>query len=130
MLLHVFIIFLLLLDHLAFFNLLDKEIKHGCSSFVAMLSSKECPTLKHMVQKTVQKLTSIDAVDDEDVTIDEESEEDVLIRKSKPSKQKKTFSQLASWYSDVVIKTPLIVILQDLESFNTQQLQDFVLLCR
>lgn len=96
-----------------------------------MLSSKECPSLKHMVQKAVQKLTMHESVDDEDVTIDEESEEELKKISSKPlGKQNKTFAHLAAWYSGVVLKTPLIIIIQDLEAFSTQQLQDFVLLCR
>ena len=92
-----------------------------------MLNSKECPSLKHMVLKTIQKLTSCDSVDDE---IERDEEEDDEIVPIKPTSKIKTFANLATWYSDVVMKTPLIVIFQDLESFNTQQLQDFVLLCR
>lgn len=115
-------------DHMAFFSLLDKTVKEGCSSFVAMLSSKECPSLKHMVQKTVQKLTNIES-EDGDATLEEDVEEDVK-KTSKLSGRNKSFSQLADWYSEVVIKTPLVVVIQDLESFSMQLLQDFVLLCR
>ena len=114
-------------DHAAFFSLLDTTLKTNVSPFVAMLNSKECPSLKHMVLKTIQKLTSCDSVDDE---IERDEEEDDEIVPIKPTSKIKTFANLATWYSDVVMKTPLIVILQDLESFNTQQLQDFVLLCR
>ena len=91
-----------------------------------MLSSKECPSLKNMVQKTIQKFTSSDSFD-EDVERDEDGEDD---RPVKLVSKVKTFANLATWYSNVVMKTPLIIILQDLESFSTQQLQDFVLLCR
>lgn len=79
-----------------------------------------------MVLKAIQKLTSCDLADD-DAEKDEEADEIVPV---KPSSKIKTFANLATWYSNVVIKTPLIIILQDLESFSTQQLQDFVLLCR
>lgn len=113
-------------DHAAFFSLLDTTLKTNVSPFVAMLNSKECPSLKNMVQKTIQKLTSCDSIDDE-VENDEEDDEIVPI---KPTSKVKTFANLAMWYSNVVMKTPLIIILQDLESFGTQQLQDFVLLCR
>lgn len=95
-----------------------------------MLNSKECPSLKHMVQKTIQKLTSTESGLDDD-TMDEEVDD---LERTKPAAKSTTknttFSHLASWYSNVIMKTPLIIILQDLESFSTQQLQDFVLLCR
>lgn len=124
----VFTIFfgLLLADHAAFFSLLDSTLNAHVSPFVAMLNSKECPSLKNMVLKAIQKLTSCDLADD-DAEKDEEADEIVPV---KPSSKIKTFANLATWYSNVVIKTPLIIILQDLESFSTQQLQDFVLLCR
>jgi hypothetical protein len=79
-----------------------------------------------MVLKTIQKLTNYDSMEDE-VETNEEDDEIVPI---KPKSKIKTFANLAIWYSNVVMKTPLIIVLQDLESFNTQQLQDFVLLCR
>lgn len=113
-------------DHAAFFSLLDSTLNAHVSPFVAMLNSKECPSLKNMVLKAIQKLTSCDLADD-DAEKDEEADEIVPV---KPSSKIKTFANLATWYSNVVIKTPLIIILQDLESFSTQQLQDFVLLCR
>ncbi|XP_046460539.1 origin recognition complex subunit 3-like [Daphnia pulex] len=116
-------------DHAAFFSLLDTTLKTNVSPFVAMLNSKECPSLKNMVLKTIQKLTSCDSIDDE-VEKDEEDDEDDVIVPIKPRSKVKTFANLATWYSNVVMKTPLIIILQDLESFGTQQLQDFVLLCR
>lgn len=81
-----------------------------------------------MVQKAIQKLTSCDVVDEDDNEKDED-DDDMVAPTAIPSKVK-TFANLATWYSDVVMKTPLIIILQDLESFSTQQLQDFVLLCR
>jgi len=115
-----------LTDHAAFFSLLDTTLKTNVSPFVAMLNSKECPSLKNMVMKTIQKLMSCDLLDDE-VEKDEEDDEIVTIT---PTSKVKTFANLAMWYSNVVMKTPLIIILQDLESFGTQQLQDFVLLCR
>ena len=119
------------IDHSTFFNLLDSTLKSKASPLVAMLNSKECPSLKHMVQKTIQKFTSTESFLDDDM-VDEDSEE--LMEKQKPATRtttkNTTFSHLSSWYSNVVIKTPLIVILQDLEAFSTQQLQDFVLLCR
>ena len=80
-----------------------------------------------MVQKTVQKLTSIESSEED--TIDEDDDEDDDLPVLAASKVK-TFANLVSWYENVVMKTPLIVIIQDLESFSTLQLQDFVLLCR
>jgi origin recognition complex subunit 3 len=116
-------------DHAAFFSLLDTTLKTNVSPFVAMLNSKECPSLKNMVLKTIQKLTSCDSIDDE-VEEDDEDDEDDEITPIKPRSKVKTFANLSTWYSNVVMKTPLIIILQDLESFGTQQLQDFVLICR
>lgn len=121
-----FSLLLQLTDHAAFFSLLDTTLKTNVSPFVAMLNSKECPSLKNMVLKTIQKLTSCDSIDDE-VEKDDEDDEIVPIQ---PRSKVKTFANLSTWYSNVVMKTPLIIILQDLESFGTQQLQDFVLLCR
>jgi len=121
------------IDHSTFFNLLDSTLKSKASPLVAMLNSKECPSLKHMVQKTIQKFTSTESFLDDDTVMDDEDSEE-LMEKQKPATRTNTknttFSHLSSWYSNVVIKTPLIVILQDLEAFSTQQLQDFVLLCR
>ena len=95
-----------------------------------MLNSKECPSLKHMVQKTIQKFTSTESFLDDDTVLDEDEEELEKKPTARTTTKNTTFSHLTSWYSNVVIKTPLIIILQDLESFSTQQLQDFVLLCR
>lgn len=91
-----------------------------------MLHSKECPSLKHMVQKAIQKLTSCDAPDE----VEKDEDDDEVVAPTTTLSKVKTFANLVNWYSDVVMKTPLIIILQDLESFSTQQLQDFVLLCR
>ena len=82
-----------------------------------------------MVQKTIQKLVSHVSTEDEQ-DADETIEDVEEIKKTlKPSKYK-TFSHLVSWYKERGDKKPLIIILQDLESFSNQQLQDFVLLCR
>ena len=83
-----------------------------------------------MVQKTIQKFTSTESFLDDDTVLDEDEEELEKKPTARTTTKNTTFSHLASWYSNVVIKTPLIIILQDLESFSTQQLQDFVLLCR
>lgn len=123
-----FSLLLQLTDHAAFFSLLDTTLKTNVSPFVAMLNSKECPSLKNMVLKTIQKLTSCDSIDE--VEKDEDDDEDDEIVPIQPRSKVKTFANLSTWYSNVVMKTPLIIILQDLESFGTQQLQDFVLLCR
>lgn len=80
-----------------------------------------------MVQKTIQKFTSSDITDDD---IEKDEDDDEVVKHVKTTNEVKTFANLATWYSHIVMKTPLIVIIQDLESFSTQQLQDFVLLCR
>ena len=91
-----------------------------------MLNSKECPSLKHMIQKVVQKLTFMNCGDNDDE--DEESEENagIFVRAA----TKKTLAYLSSWYSKMQDRKPLLIIIEDLESFSTQQIQDFVLLCR
>ena len=83
-----------------------------------------------MVQKTIQKLTNAETLDEEG-DAEEEMDEEIFEKRSvsKPSKLK-NLTNLAQWYSEIVIKTPLIIIIQDLESFSSQLLQDFVLLCR
>lgn len=95
-----------------------------------MLSSKECPSLKHMVQKTIQKLTNDESIDEVEGDTEEEIDEEIVQKKPSVSKKLKNLTNLAQWYSQVVIKSPLIIIIQDLESFSSQLLQDFVLLCR
>ena len=82
-----------------------------------------------MVEKTIQKLTGGTSNDDLDETADEILADEVKT-KIKPSHKNKTFTHLSSWYLGLPNKKPLIIVLQDLESFSTQQLQDFVLLCR
>ena len=75
-----------------------------------------------MVQKLVQKLISIE--DEENSENSEEGKEQLKIT------SKKTLANLALWYSLRTTKKPIVIILQDLECFSCQQLQDFVLLCR
>ncbi len=77
--------------------------------------------MKHMVQKLVQKLISIE---DEENSENEEGKEQLKIT------SRKTLANLALWYSHRATKKPIVIILQDLECFSSQQLQDFVLLCR
>lgn len=84
--------------------------------------------MKHMVQKTIQKLVSCISAMEEDP--DETLEDTDEIKKAPKSTKYKTFSHLVSWYKEMGHNKPLIVVLQDLESFSNQQLQDFVLLCR
>jgi Origin recognition complex (ORC) subunit 3 N-terminus len=74
-----------------------------------------------MVQKLVQKLISIE---DEENSENEEGKEQLKIT------SRKTLANLALWYSLRTTKKPIVIILQDLECFSSQQLQDFVLLCR
>lgn len=116
-------------DHSAFFNLLDLKIKSYSSPHIAMLSSKECPSLKHMVQKTIQKLVISSSAEDEEDANETLEDSDEIKKILKPIKYK-TFSHLVSWYKEKGHYKPLIIVLQDLESFSNQQLQDFVLLCR
>ena len=116
-------------DHSAFFSLLDLTLKKSSSPHIAMLSSKECPSLKHMVQKTIQKLVIFGTADDEQDADDTLEDNDEVKTILKPNKYK-TFSHLVSWYKEMGQNKPLIIVLQDLESFSNQQLQDYVLLCR
>ncbi len=88
---------------------------------IIRLDSKECPSLKHMVAKAVTRLVRA-AEDAGDAAEDAED--------AAADAKQKTLAQLALWYRRRQLQKPIVIVLQDLECFGAQQLQDFVLLCR
>ncbi|XP_029800599.1 origin recognition complex subunit 3 isoform X2 [Suricata suricatta] len=125
-------------DHDLTFRSLTEALHNNVTPYVVSLQAKDCPDMKHFLQKLVSQLMNC--------CVDEESkEESILVA------QKKTFcsmDSLSSWYMSVthINKTdpkmprkkrtssgqwqspPVVLILKDLESFTTKVLQDFIII--
>ncbi|XP_008513388.1 origin recognition complex subunit 3 isoform X1 [Equus przewalskii] len=120
-------------DHDLTFRSLTEALQSHVTPYVVSLQSKDCPDLKHFLQKLVSQLM--------DCCVDVESKEE-------ESAQKKThcsMDSLSSWYTNVTQKTdpkmprkkrtssqwqspPVVLILKDMESFTTKVLQDFIII--
>ncbi|XP_003986407.1 origin recognition complex subunit 3 isoform X1 [Panthera pardus] len=123
-------------DHDLTFRSLTEALQNNVTPYVVSLQAKDCPDMKHFLQKLVSKLMNC--------CVDEESKEESI-----QVTQKKTFcsmDSLSSWYMSVTQKTdpklprkkrtsssqwqspPVVLILKDLESFTTKVLQDFIII--
>ncbi|XP_045513572.1 origin recognition complex subunit 3 isoform X2 [Pieris brassicae] len=118
-------------DHVDQFKSLIGLIREDVSPHVVMVNSQDAPTLKHLVENTVWQLVNDDnLVDDLEESFDES-------HKPKLKKSRCTMKTLQSWYNDNLVKSPkkwkksqhsLVVIIPDFESFNSNVLQDFVMI--
>lgn len=119
-------------DHAMTFRSLCNLLQESVTSFVVSVHAKECAAVKHLIQKVLEQLMG------KAVSVDEEQEEDAAL----PQKAQCTVSALCQWYKSATKKysqkendngspqsLPVVVIFKDFEAFNTQVLQDFILIC-
>nr|XP_035152197.2 origin recognition complex subunit 3 isoform X3 [Callithrix jacchus] len=124
-------------DHDLTFRSLIEALQNNVTPYVVSLQAKDCPDIKHFLQKLVSQLM--------DCCVDIKSKEEEGVQVT----QRKThysMDSLSSWYMTVTQKRdpkmpskkrttssqwqspPVVVILKDMESFTTKVLQDFVII--
>ncbi|XP_022282043.1 origin recognition complex subunit 3 isoform X2 [Canis lupus baileyi] len=123
-------------DHDLTFRSLTEALQNNVSPYVVSLQAKDCPDMKHFLQKLVSQLMM-------DCCVDEETKEGSI-----QVAQKKThcsMDSLSSWYTNVTRtdpkmprkkrtsssqwqSPPVVLILKDMESFTTKVLQDFIII--
>ncbi|KAM4866125.1 origin recognition complex subunit 3 isoform 2-T2 [Thomomys bottae] len=123
-------------DHDLIFRSLTEAIQNNVTPHVVALKAKDCPDIKHFLQKFVTQLTECCG----NVKAKEEESVEVTQRKTNCS-----MDSLTAWYK-AVTKTgpkmpskkritssqwqspPVVLILKDMESFSTKVLQDFIII--
>uniref|UniRef100_A0A5F9CM66 Origin recognition complex subunit 3 n=1 Tax=Oryctolagus cuniculus TaxID=9986 RepID=A0A5F9CM66_RABIT len=124
-------------DHELIFRSLTEALQNNVTPHVVSLQAKDCPDIKHFLQKLVSQLMNC--------CVDVKSKEEESVQVT----QKKTHCSmdlLSNWYKTVTQKTepkipskkrttssqwhspPVVLILKDMESFTTKVLQDFILM--
>ncbi|XP_029418243.1 origin recognition complex subunit 3 [Nannospalax galili] len=124
-------------DHDLIFRSLTEALHNNVTPYVVLLQAKECPDLKHFLQRFASQLM--------DCCVDIKPKEEANVKVT----QKKTYysvDSLSSWYMTVTQKTdpkmpskkrttsgqwqspPVVLILKDMESFTTKVLQDFIII--
>ncbi|KAM4866126.1 origin recognition complex subunit 3 isoform 3-T3 [Thomomys bottae] len=124
-------------DHDLIFRSLTEAIQNNVTPHVVALKAKDCPDIKHFLQKFVTQLTECCG----NVKAKEEESVEVTQRKTNCS-----MDSLTAWYKAVTKKTgpkmpskkritssqwqspPVVLILKDMESFSTKVLQDFIII--
>lgn len=122
-------------DHTQFFNLISRKLE-PLTTYVTVLNSKDCMNIGSMVQKTVTSFVKYNECDDS----------------SRLTKYDYTFSLLLSWYMSKfcaeqspqkfrsprkkrklkesnIKNPPLVIILEEFETFNPNVLENFILIC-
>ncbi|XP_057593704.1 origin recognition complex subunit 3 isoform X3 [Hippopotamus amphibius kiboko] len=123
-------------DHDLTFRSLTEVLQHSVTPYVVSLQAKDCPDMKHFLQKLASQLV--------DCNVDVQSKE----KESVQVTQKRihySMDSLSTWYMNVTQKTnpkmprkkrtssqwqspPVVLILKDMESFATKVLQDFIII--
>ncbi|XP_062953108.1 origin recognition complex subunit 3 isoform X3 [Cynocephalus volans] len=123
-------------DHDLTFRSLTEALQNNVTPYVVSLQAKDCPDMKHFLQKLVSQLM--------DCYVDVQSKEEESVQVT----QKKThysMDSLSSWYMTVAQtdpkmprkkrttsskwqSPPVVLILKDMESFTTKVLQDFIII--
>uniref|UniRef100_A0A672NVI2 Origin recognition complex subunit 3 n=1 Tax=Sinocyclocheilus grahami TaxID=75366 RepID=A0A672NVI2_SINGR len=126
-------------DHAMTFRSLCNLLQDSVTPFVASVHAKECAAVKLLIQKVLEQLMG------RGVSVDEEQEDDTALLQ----RTQCTISALCQWYktvtkkctqvspqrkenltnSDLPQSLPVVVIFKDFEAFNSQVLQDFILIC-
>ncbi|KAL1928438.1 hypothetical protein VTP01DRAFT_2794 [Rhizomucor pusillus] len=112
------------------------------TNFVSLLQAKDCPNLKMMMKTMIEQFMMFDTQPgDKEANTDEQqnaAENDEGYQLGKTAKRASRLAPhdmqiLEGWYRDVAKKYTqqpnLVIILQDLESFEAAVLQDFVTIC-
>ncbi|XP_048209811.1 origin recognition complex subunit 3 isoform X1 [Perognathus longimembris pacificus] len=121
-------------DHDLIFRSLTEAIQNNVTPYVVPLKAKDCPDIKHLLQKFVTQLTNCCG--------DVKSKDSVQVTQ----KTSCSMDSLTTWYKTVTKKTgpkmpskkritssqwqppPVVLILKDMESFSTKVLQDFIII--
>lgn len=126
-------------DHAMTFRSLCNLLQDSVTPFVVSVHAKECAAVKLLIQKVLEQLMG------RGVSVDEEQEDDTALLQ----RTQCTISALCQWYKTVTKKCtqvspqrnknltngdlpqslPVVVIFKDFEAFNSQVLQDFILIC-
>ncbi|XP_061479271.1 origin recognition complex subunit 3 isoform X2 [Rhineura floridana] len=132
-------------DHDLTFKSLSEVLHDDVTPFVVSLRSKECPGIKHLLQKLTVQLMGCH--------IDVDSSEEEEHSKISPNRIRCSVASLIDWYRNItkvhydLKKTdtetpckkrmfssrhlpspPVVVIFKDMESFTTKVLQDFIII--
>ncbi|ELK00093.1 Origin recognition complex subunit 3 [Pteropus alecto] len=124
-------------DHDLTFRSLTEALQNNVTPYVVSLQARDCPDVKHFLQKLVSQLM--------DCCADVESEEEDSFHITQ-KQMHCSMDSLSSWYRNVTQKTdqempgkkrtsssqwqspPVVLILKDMESFTTKVLQDFIII--
>ncbi|XP_044277636.1 origin recognition complex subunit 3 [Varanus komodoensis] len=125
-------------DHDLTFKSLSEILQNDVTPFVVSLRSKECPDIKHLLQKMMIQLM--------DCHVEVDSSEEEESSKISPSRIHCSVANLTKWYRNITKTTdstasykktsssrhwespPVVVIFKDMESFTTKVLQDFIII--
>lgn len=125
-------------DHAMTFRSLCNLLQDSVTPFVVSVHAKECAAVKLLIQKVLEQLMG------KGVSVDEEEDDTALLQRTQC-----TISALCQWYktaakkctqvspqrkenlknNDLPWRLPVVVIFKDFEAFNSQVLQDFILIC-
>ncbi|XP_068608538.1 origin recognition complex subunit 3 [Brachionichthys hirsutus] len=130
-------------DHDMAFQSLLELLQQSVTPFVTSLQAKECGALKHLMKRVLERLMGA-AVDDDD------DEDEEAVEPNRDQLRNKVYCSLATlcdWYDSKTKKSktdalgkkrssssddqqpPVVIIFKDLEAFNPNVLQDFILIC-
>ncbi|KAH0521707.1 Origin recognition complex subunit 3 [Microtus ochrogaster] len=123
-------------DHDLIFRSLTETLRNNVTPYVVSLQAKDCPDVKHFLQKLTSQLM--------DCYVDEKSKE---TRSNKTSRTTNySMDSLCNWYTTATQTTgpkltskkrttcsqwqcpPVVLILKNMESFSTKVLQDFIII--
>ncbi|XP_054840607.1 origin recognition complex subunit 3 isoform X2 [Eublepharis macularius] len=126
-------------DHDLTFKSLSEALCEDITPFVVSLRSKECPGIKHLLQKFMAQLMGCH--------IEVDSYEEGECSKASPNRMRCSVASLTDWYRNITKKKytdtpckketfssrhweppPVVVIFKDMESFTTKVLQDFIII--
>ena len=132
-------------DHDVTFSNLMSMVRDHVTSYIAVLKSKDCPNLRSIMTTTVaQIMDSADMMDDD---------EEEVVTTTTSHRISGSMAVLKSWYQEVSKvkplsprkrradgsprktpgsrgpRSPVVIVLEDLESFPPSVLQDFITVC-
>ncbi|ELR51193.1 Origin recognition complex subunit 3, partial [Bos mutus] len=124
-------------DHDLTLRSLTEVLQNNVTPYVVSLQAKDCPDMKHFLQKLVSQLV--------DCKVDVQSKEKESVQVIQKNVHY-SMDSLSAWYMSVTQKTdpkmprkkrtsssqwqspPVVLILKDMESFTTKVLQDFIII--
>ncbi|NWR71889.1 ORC3 protein, partial [Centropus unirufus] len=126
-------------DHDLTFKSLTEVLHNNVTPYIALLEAKDCPGIKNLMRKLIGQLMNCR------VDVDSLEEEDYV--QVSQNRIPCSMTSLISWYESVTKKTdagtprkrrtsssrhwqspPVVVMFQDMESFTTRVLQDFIVI--